>query len=138
MVSLRERVSIHEAAHAVAALTYGVPLIRANLREVACASFRAPRGLATEALVVFWLSGGEAERLFCGSDDGSAGDLRTAREHLVQRCGPLRLGIELDRYRSAARSLVPAPSAQARIRLIADALLRCGSLDAEQIYELAR
>jgi hypothetical protein len=95
-----------------------------------------PHGLATEIRVVFLLSGGEAERVFFGSDDGSAGDLRTAREHLVQRCGPLRIGIELDRYRDAARRLVTSAWALQRIRLIADALLRCGSLDAEQIYEL--
>jgi hypothetical protein len=75
-------------------------------------------------------------RLFCGSNEGSAADLRTAREHLVRRIGPLRIGVERDRYRSAARSLVSSSSAQRRIRVIADALLRCGSLDAEQIYEL--
>jgi hypothetical protein len=62
------------------------------------------------------LSGGEAERLFCGSDDGSVADLRTAREHLAQRFGPLRLGVELDRYRTAARSLVTTPWARERIR----------------------
>jgi hypothetical protein len=60
------------------------------------------------------------------------------REHLAERIAPLRLGVELDRFRTAARSLVSVPSAQARIRMIAAALLRCGSLDAEQIYELAR
>jgi hypothetical protein len=66
--------------------------------------------------VTFLLSGGEAERLFCGSDDGSVADLRTAREHLAQRFGPLRLGVELDRYRTAARSLVTTPWARERIR----------------------
>jgi hypothetical protein len=137
-VSLRERVATHEAGHACAAIVFGMPLIRASIIQCAvnCAGFRCSRDLATEIRVVFLLSGGEAERLFCGSDDGSAADLRTAREHLVQRVGPLHIGIELDRYRSAARALVTTPWARDRITRIAAVLLRCGSLNAEEIYQL--
>jgi hypothetical protein len=113
-----------------------MPLVRASIIDCAvdCSSFRAPRDLETEIRVTFLPSGGEAERLFFGSDDGSAGDLRSARDYLARKVGPLRLGVELDRYRTAARSLVMTQ--QHRIRVIADALLRCGSLQAEQIYEL--
>jgi hypothetical protein len=116
MPTLREHVAIREAGHACAALTYGVALLRADLGEVNCAPFRAPRGLVTEAPVTFWLAGAEAEKAFCGTDEGSAADLRTTREHLA-----LRLGVELDRFRTAARALVSTPSAQARIRMIAAA-----------------
>jgi hypothetical protein len=123
MVSLRERIATHEAGHACAAIVFGMPLVRASIIDctVDCSGFRAPRTLASEFLVTFWLSGGEAEQAFFGVGEGSAGDLHTAGEYLVQKVGPLRLGVELDRYRSAARSLVTAPSTERRIRLIADA-----------------
>jgi hypothetical protein len=82
------------------------------------------------------LSGGEAEPVFFGADEGSKADYATARKHLAQRFSPLRIGVELERHRDAARRLVTSAWAQDRIRLIADALLRCGVLSNEQIYEL--
>jgi hypothetical protein len=63
-----------------------------------------------------------------GTDEGSTGYYATAREHLTKRCSPLQLGIELDRYRTAARSLVTTPWACDGITRIAAALLRYGSL----------
>jgi hypothetical protein len=41
------------------------------------------------------------------------------------------------RYRDAAQLLIRSPWAQHRIRLLADALLRHGTLTGEQIFELA-
>jgi hypothetical protein len=122
----------------VAAIVLGMPLTRASIidRAVDCHGFRAPRHLASEFLVTFLLSGGEAERAFYGTDGGSGADLHRAREYLLRKVGPLRLGVELDRFRGAARSLVRLN--EPRIRLLAAALLRRGSLRSEEIYELAR
>jgi hypothetical protein len=61
-----------------------------------------------------------------------------AREYLA-RCvaNPLQAAAELARYRDAAQRLVRSPWARHRIRLLADALLRQGTLSGEQIFELA-
>ena len=122
-----------------AAIIFGMPLIRASIIacEVKCAGFRRPRGLVTEIRVTFLLSGGEAEKVFFATTR-RRGRSSAAREHLAGGSARWRVGVQLDRYRSAVRALVSAPSAQARIRLIAASLLRRGSLDAEQIHELAR
>jgi hypothetical protein len=86
---------------------------RASIIQCAvdCSGFRCPHDLETEIRVTFLLSGGDGAAVL-RRDDGSAADLRTAHEHLVQRFGPLRIGIELDRYRSAARSLVTASTSR--------------------------
>jgi hypothetical protein len=56
---------------------------------------------------------------------------------LGQEFGPLRIAAELTRLRDSANRLVSSPWAQRRIRVLSRALLRHGSLSAEQIYELA-
>ena len=62
-----------------------------------------------------------------------------AREYLA-RCvaNPLQAAAELARYRDAAQRLVRSPWAHHPIHLLADALLRQGTLSGEQIFELAR
>jgi hypothetical protein len=89
MPSLRERIAIHEAAHATAALTFGIPIISVTIEDrphlhrghyhVDDASF----GL--EAIVTLCLSGPEAEREFCGpaDDDGARLDVEAARDHIA-------------------------------------------------------
>src|SRR4029079_6257662 len=54
--------ALHEAGHATAAITLGLPLIRASIIDwaVDCSSFL--RDLAIGVRVTFVLSGGEAER----------------------------------------------------------------------------
>jgi hypothetical protein len=48
----------------------------------------------------------------------------------------LQIASEFERLRYAARRLVTTPWAQRRIRVLADALLRHGTLCGEQIFEL--
>ena len=59
-----------------------------------------------------------------------------ACEYLARQLNPLQIGGELVRYRDAAQRLVRSPWAPRRIRLLADALLRHGTLSGEQIFEL--
>jgi hypothetical protein len=49
---------------------------------------------------------------------------------------PLMIGVEIDRCRDAARSLVSTPWARDEISRIAAALMRHGTLTADQISEL--
>ena len=58
-----------------------------------------------------------------------------ARDYLARQFDPLQIAAELVRYRDAAQRLVRSPWARQRIRLLADALLRHGTLSAEQIFE---
>jgi hypothetical protein len=70
--------------------------------------------------------------LFCGpiTDGGDVPDLRMAREYLARSIpNPLRAAAELARCRDAAQRLVRSQWAQRRIRVLADALLRCGTLE---------
>ena len=56
-----------------------------------------------------------------------------AYEYLARQLNPLQVGGELVRYRDAAQRLVRSAWARHRIRLLADALLRHGTLTGEQI-----
>jgi hypothetical protein len=142
-MSLRERAAVHEAGHATAAITFGIPVIAVTIKNkphLRSACYRAPHDCGLECMVTLCLSGPEAEKEFCGpiSDDSDRVDYEMAREYLA-RCvaNPLQAAAELVRYRDAAQRLVRSPWAQRRIVAIADALLRHGSLNAEQIFELA-
>ena len=65
-------------------------------------------------------------------------DYEMAREYLAHCvANPLQAAAELARYRDAAQRLVRSPWAHHRIHLLADALLRQGTLSGEQIFELA-
>jgi hypothetical protein len=85
------------------------------------------------------LSGPEAETLFCGPirDCGCDEDYAIASSYLSRQfSSPLRIAAELRAgYRRAAR-LVRTAQARDRICLIADALLRKGTLSGEDIYAL--
>jgi hypothetical protein len=61
-----------------------------------------------------------------------------AREHVSRSIAdPLRVERELARCRAAAERLVSSKFGATRIRLLADALLRVGSLSAQEIYAVA-
>ena len=60
-----------------------------------------------------------------------------AHEYLARQLNPLQVGAELTRYRDAAQRLIRSPWAQQRIRLLADALLRHGTLTGEEIVGLS-
>ena len=89
-------------------------------------------------MVTLCLAGPEAEREFCGtiSDDSDRVDYEMARDYLARQLNPLRIGAELARYRDAAQRLVRSPWALHRIRLLADALLRHGTLSGEEIHRI--
>jgi hypothetical protein len=74
----------------------------------------------------------------CGTitDNSDQTDYDMAYEFLARQLNPLQVGGELVRYRDAAQRLVRSPWAQQPIRLLADALLRHGTLRGEQIFEL--
>jgi hypothetical protein len=81
-----------------------------------------------------------AEREFCGliNDGSDRVDYEMAREYLARRVSNLsQAATELARYCDAAQRLVRSPWAHHRIHLLADALLRHGTLSSEQIFELA-
>jgi hypothetical protein len=59
-----------------------------------------------------------------------------ARRYLSECCDPLWIGVMLARHKDAADKLVRTPWASSRIRLIATALLRHGTLTGEQIEGL--
>ncbi len=143
-MSLRERKAIHESGHAVAALTHGVPIIsvtiddRAHLHRDRYRAHDARFG--PEAIVTLCLAGPEAEKEFCGpiTDDGDRLDYETARRYLARSIvNPLQAAAELARYRDAAARLVRSPWGRQRITVIADALLRHGTLGGEAVAELA-
>ena len=110
--SLIERISIHEAGHAVAALVFGIPVVSVTIEHqprLHRGRYRAPPDLALECLVTLCLAGPEAEREFCGpiTDNSDRVDYQMACEYLARQLNPLQIGAEFSRYRDAAQRLVP-------------------------------
>jgi hypothetical protein len=140
--SLRQRTAIHEAAHAVAALVYGIPVLSVTIGHAPHmhrGAYKAEHACGLECLTVVCFAGIAAEELFCGpiTDGGDQPDLRMAREYLARSISnPLRAAAELSRLRDAAQRLVRSGWAQQRIRLLADALLRHGTLTADDVAAL--
>jgi hypothetical protein len=58
-----------------------------------------------------------------------------AKRYLLARYTEIETLRELHRLNEAARRLVRSDWAQMRIRWLADALLECGALSADRIYE---
>jgi hypothetical protein len=140
MVSLLERRAFHESGRVTASLVHGVGIVAVCLNppHMHRAYYRAPHDCGLETIVQICLAGPEAEILFCGAiiDGGDYGDYAMARETLARRFDPLRAAIELARCRVAAERLVRSAWAQQRIRLLADALLRRGTLSGEEIHQI--
>ena len=138
MVS-RER---HESGHVCAALVYGIPVLSVTIDHAPHmhrGAYKAAHACALECLTTLCLAGIAAEEMFCGpiTDGGDEPDLRMAREHLSRAiANPLQAAAELPRCRAAAERLVRSAWAQQRIRLLADALLRCGTLSGEEIHRI--
>ena len=141
-MNVRERTAIHESGHAMAALVFGIPIIAVSIADdhphLHRGHYRPPTAaFGLECMVTLCLSGPEAEREFCGpiSDDSDAVDYQMAYEYLARALDPLQIGGAFARYKDAAQRLVRLQ--EPRIRQLADALLRCGTLTSEQIFDLA-
>jgi hypothetical protein len=123
----------------VAALAFAIPIIRVTIADdtphLHRGRYRAEADLALKSMVTLCLAGPEAEKEFCGpiSDDSDRVDYQMAYEYLARQLNPLQVGAEFLRYRDAAQRLVRSAWARHRIRLLADALLRHGTLTVEQI-----
>jgi hypothetical protein len=93
---LRRRNADHEAGHAVAALTFGIPIVKVTIDEDPPYMHRGKYDdrpdFAVEVIVVLCLAGGEAERLFCGSITDDADRTRSALSAIFRRfaVGPAR------------------------------------------------
>jgi hypothetical protein len=85
--------------------------------------------------VTFCLAGPAAEELFCGpiADGNDRADYEMAKHYLARRFDLLKVGTEIARLRDAAHRLVRTAWAQERVRLLADALLRHGTLTGDEI-----
>jgi hypothetical protein len=141
---LQRRRAFHEAGHVVCALAYGIPILAASIADnhshMLRGRYRPPlASIGLEAMTVLCMSGAAAEEFFCGpiTDGGDCVDLEMARDYLT-RAGfdPLRVGAGLKQARDAAQRLVRTPAVEDRIRLIADALLRHGTLSGDDIGAL--
>ena len=143
MMSFRERCAFHESGHAVAAITYGVPILAVTIEDrphLHRGQYHAPTpDLGFEAIAVICFAGICAEELLVGpiEDGGDVPDLRMVREHIARSVSnPLQVGVELARHRDAAARLVRSQWARQRIAKLAAALLQHGTLRGEQIFEL--
>jgi hypothetical protein len=135
-------VAYHEADHCAAALAFGIPVVSVSIADdnphLLRGRYHAPHDCGLECMVTLCLAGPASEELFCGRiEDGSdQSDVRMAREYLAHQFAPLQVGVQLSRYRDAAQRLVRSAWAQERICLIADRLLRFGSLTGEDVAAL--
>jgi len=137
--TLPQRTAYHEAGHCAAALTFGIPIIRITIENESPhlhrGHYRAQHDAGLECMATLCLAGPVAEAYFCGSiEDGTDRiDYEMARRHLARRFEPLQIGAEIARLRDAAQRLVRTAWAEQRIRLVAAALLRHGTLTGEEI-----
>jgi hypothetical protein len=138
----RERAAYHEAGHCAAAIAFGIPIIRVTIESktphLLRGHYRAQHDAGLECMATLCLAGPAAEGYFCGSIEDGADriDIDMARQHLARRFEPLRIAAEIARLRDAAERLVRTPWAQQRIEMIADALVRHGTLTGEEISAL--
>jgi hypothetical protein len=134
--------AVHEAGHAVAAITFAIPIISVSIDAATPhlhhARYQPQHSAGLETLAVMFLAGPAAEQLFWGSIEPGTDrfDLAMAREHLARRFGPLQIGAEMTRLRGSAEAMVRLPWARQRIEPIADALLRRGTLSGADIDAL--
>jgi hypothetical protein len=134
MNTLRQRIAWHEAGHAVAAITYGVPIISitvdGDMPHLHRGRYRAPSAdLALESLCVLCMAGAAAEEFFTGpiTDNAARDDYDMARSYLARYYDPVTVGAGLKQARDAADRLVRTPAVAERIKLIANALQQRGA-----------
>jgi ATP-dependent Zn protease len=137
-MGLPERRAYHESGHAVAAIAFGIPIIRVTVNADAGHLYRgyySAAGIGLECMVTMCMAGGASEEYFCGAINGSDRiDIEMARRYLARRFDPLQIEVEIEHARAAAGRLVREQ--EERIRLIADALLQRGTLSGADIAEI--
>jgi hypothetical protein len=127
------RAAVHEAAHAVAALYFDLPLSTVEIRTDGTGLTRYARDLGrreAQRWVITALAGPEAERDSCGGEPVEASDLRAIAAMAD------KLGLDLDdedygTLRARARHLVRRE--RARIDRVADALVQHRFLSGEDV-----
>jgi hypothetical protein len=126
----------------VAALAFGIPIIHVTIDNdtphLLRGHYRAQHDAGLECMATLCLAGPAAEDYFCGSIEDGADriDIDMARKYLARRFEPLRIAAEIARLRDAAVRLLRTSWAEQRIRLVAEALLRHGTLTGEEICGL--
>jgi hypothetical protein len=140
---LHRRRAYHEASHVACALQFGIPVISvtiaADTPHMHRGHYRPPPSIGLEAMVTLYLAGPVGEQHFCGAiNDGSdAVDYAMAREYLADGgWDALQVEAKIKLAQDAADRLVRTPAVQDRIRLLAAALMRHGTLTGGQISEL--
>ena len=136
--SLIERISIHEAGHAVAALVFGIPVVSVTIEHqprLHRGRYRAPPDLALECLVTLCLAGPEAELEFCGPITDNSDRVDYHWPASIWHDNSIRCRSEPNSRATATPRSVSSrsPYARRRISVLADALLRHGTLIGEEI-----
>jgi hypothetical protein len=134
-----ERTAYHESGHCIAARTLGLPIKFATIDgrpHLLRGAFSGQRSTSIESIVLVCLAGPAAEQLFFGRVDngGDAVDIDLAHDYLRDFYAAAEIGYQLTRMRLGAERLVT--SSHRQIMLVADALMRHGSLSGEHIVEL--
>ena len=142
MTNNKQTLAYHEAGHVIASVQLGIGVLRATidpqhphfLRD----RFTRRADTALEHLCLIALAGPAAEELFVGpiTDHGDFLDLSMVKSYLEQGYPQFQRGYQLARLESAAENLVSTDWARARIKRLADALMKQTSLDADEIYSL--
>ena len=105
-----EHVAYHESGHTIAAINFGIPIIRVTIADgqphLHRGTYQQRRDLAVENLVILCLAGPAGEELICGAvDDGSdQGDIDTARRYLRDRFRDAEIEFQMLRMRLAVIS----------------------------------
>jgi hypothetical protein len=135
--ALRQRICIHEAGHAAAALCFGLPILSVSVDppRLLRQRLRPPE----EAWLTVCFSGGAAERLHIGGgfdECGEIEDYRMAHSFLCGRYPLVEIGLRIDTAMLAAERLIKTAWARARVPVIAQALNARGVLSGEDVYAL--
>jgi hypothetical protein len=135
--ALRQRICIHEAGHAAAALCFGLPIksVSVSPPRLLRKRLRPP----AEAWLTVCFSGGAAERLHVGGGFDQCGELedyRMAHRFLCERYPLVEVGVRIESAMVAAEGLVKTPWARARVPVIARALDERSVLSGDDVYAL--
>jgi hypothetical protein len=138
--TLERRRAYHEAAHACAAVFYGLPVAYVTIEpdhpHMRHARIRRERGFRADAYAVTALAGNAGEDLKFGpaGDDSDFIDRKNARSYLSEVYPKSEIGFLMSISRNSAESLVR--SQRREIEIIADALLRRGRLTGSEVARL--